>query len=262
MFEYIYLRYFAGPGYTVVQTVVFAAMLLLAVYLIYRLFLKKIDTDVDERFFWAMVPFVVLGGVLRSLGHWDAEIFTGFWFTTPGIHLLIASYAIFSILAAQYLEKVKMNFLKWMWVFGSIPTVICIYITILFGFLNPEVFLYVLGTTVAVTTPLYLFVYFLPRHLSGLNHFVLSGHILDGTSTFIAVTYFGYVEKHVLPGFLVEATGAWIMIPLKIAVIWPVLYLIDDSVDDFELKNWLKVVVLGLGLALGIRNMFSAAMGV
>lgn len=262
MLEEIYLEHFAGPGYTTLQTVTFALLLFVAVYLIYRFFLKKIETDVDERFFYAVVPFVVLGGVLRSLGHWDAEVFTGFWFTTPGIHVLIAAYTIVSVLLSQYLKKYEMSFLRWMWVFGSVPVVICLYLTTTVGFPNPEIFTYVLGTTAAVIAPLYLAAHYLPRYLTKLNYFVLSGHILDGASTFITVTYFGYVEKHVLPGFLVELTGAWIMIPLKIAVIWPVLYLIDDEIDDFELRNWLKIVILALGLALGIRNMFTAAMGV
>ncbi len=259
----IHGTYFAQPGYTTVQTVVYALLLVLAIYLIYRFFLKKIGTKIDERFILAMVPFVLLGGVLRSLGHGDAEIFTGFWFNTPGIHILIAAYTIPAILISEYLQKkYDISYAKWMWIFGSLPVVICLYLTTTVGFTNPEVFVYVLGTTAAVAAPLYLFVHFLPGYLSRINYAILSGHILDGSSTFIAVSMFGYVEKHVLPGFLIDATGPWAMVPLKIAVIWPVLYLLDDTVEDIELRNWLKVVVLALGLALGVRNMLTAAMGV
>ncbi len=263
MLEEVYATHFAQSGYTVVQTVVFGILLLVAIYLIYALFLKKIDTEIDKGFVVAMVPFLLLGGVLRSLGHGDAEIFTGFWFNTPGIHLLIAAYTVPSILLSQYLDgNYDLSFVKWMWIFGGIPFLVCTYLATIVGFPNFEVFGYVPGLAAAVAAPLYLVVRFLPKYLSRINYGILSGHLLDASSTFIAVSFFGYTEKHVLPGFLVDLTGAWVMFPLKLAVIWPVIYLLDDVVEDEELLNWLRVVVLALGLALGIRNMFTAAMGV
>ncbi len=263
MLEHIYTTHFAQPGYTTLQTVVYALLLVVAIYLIYRFFLAKIRTEIDESFILAMVPFVLLGGILRSLGHGDAEIFTGFFFNTPGIHLLIAAYTVPSILVSQYLsEEYDISFRRSMWVFGGVPFLACLYLAAGIGFPNYEAFGYILGTTAAVVIPLYLAVNFLPNYLSRVNYFVLSGHVLDGASTFIAVSLFGYVEKHVLPGFLIDVTGAWVMVPLKISVIWPVLYLLDDSLEDKQLVSWLKVVVLALGLALGIRNMFTAAMGV
>ncbi len=262
MLENIYLTYFAGPGYTTVQTVVYALLLVVAVYVIYEFFLKRIDTEIDESFLVAMVPLVVLGGVLRSLGHGDAEIFTGFWFNTPGIHILIAAYTVPVILLSQYLSRRKLSFVKWMWILSAPPLAACFFIVSGIGFLNPEVFLYVFVTTAAAAAAIYPAMVYLPKYLTGTNYWILTGHILDGSSTFVAVTFFGYMEKHVLPGFLMDLTGAWIMLPLKVAVIWPVLYLIDDMVEDAVLRNWLKVVVLVLGLALGVRNTFSAAMGV
>ncbi len=259
----IYATYFAQSGYTTVQTVVYALLLVVAIYLIYRLFLKRIKTEIDTRFVVSMVPFILLGGILRSLGHGDAEIFTGFWFNTPGIHVLIALYTIPSIVLSEYLEeRYGKTYVKWMWLFGGIPFLICTYIAAGIGFPNYEAFGWILGTTALVAAPLYAVTHFFPSYLTRLNYFILSGHILDGVSTFVAVSMFGYAEKHVLPGFLIGSVGPWIMIPLKISVIWPVLYLLDDVVEDKQLLNWLRVVVLALGLALGVRNMFTVAMGV
>ncbi|MFP4116581.1 MAG: DUF63 family protein [Candidatus Aenigmatarchaeota archaeon] len=263
MLEEIYASYFAGSGYTTVETVAYALLLVVAIYLIHRFFLKKIRTDIDKSFVLAMVPYLLLGGILRSLGQGDAEIFTGFWFNTPGIHLLIAAYTVPTVLLSQYLEdRYSISYVKWMWIFGGIPFLACLFSAANIGFPNYMVFVYVLGIAGALSAVLYVVTKLCPEYLTRINHHILSGHLMDGTSTFIAITVFGYTEKHVLPDILIDATGAWVMIPLKIAVVWPVLYLLDDVVEDVELLNWLKIVVLGLGLSLAARNMFTVAMAV
>ncbi|MFP4115799.1 MAG: DUF63 family protein [Candidatus Aenigmatarchaeota archaeon] len=263
MLEEFYLRYFAQPGYTTIQTVVYALLLVLVVYLIYRFFLKRLDVELDKDFILALVPFIILGGVLRSLGPGDAEVFTSLLFDTPGIHLLVTAYAIPSILASQSLwKRMDRPFHHWMWIFGSVPLVLSLPLVFSMGFSNPWAPVMVLGTTAAVALPLYLVSNYLPKYLTHLNFSILAGHILDGSSTFIGVSFFGYTEKHVVPGLLSGFTGPWVMLPLKIAVVWPVLYFIDDVIDSPGLRTWLKVVVLALGLALGTRNVLTIAMGV
>ena len=262
-FEEFYMKYFAQPGYTTVQTIIYAFLLFIAIYLIYHLFLKKLDRELDNSFLLSLVPFILLAGVLRSLGPGDAEVLSSFWFNTPGLHLLVTAYAIPSILASQTLERrTERSFLQYMWILGSLPLMFGVMGTFSVGFKNPAVFGMVLGTAAVIAAPLYLVTYYRSDWLSKVNHYILSGHIIDGSSTFITVSFFGYAEKHVLPGFLSEAVGIWSMIPLKIAVVWPVLYLLDDIVDEQGFRTWLKAVVLSLGLALGTRNTFTAAMGV
>jgi uncharacterized membrane protein len=51
------------------------------------------------------------------------------------------------------------------------------------------------------------------------------------------------------------------MYPLKIAVILPALYIIDTYVEDKTIRNMLKLAIFILGLAPGIRNFLSLAMG-
>jgi uncharacterized membrane protein len=94
------------------------------------------------------------------------------------------------------------------------------------------------------------------------NLSILSAHLLDASSTFIAVDYYGYGEQHVLPNALTQlADSAIIMYPLKIAVILPALYIIDTYVEDKTIRNMLKLAIFILGLAPGIRNFLSLAMG-
>ena len=86
--------------------------------------------------------------------------------------------------------------------------------------------------------------------------------MFDGSATFVALAFFSYMEQHVLPRFLIGFTGPWIMFPLKMAIVWPVLVLIDRHVEDNEFKTWLKIAVLILGLALGTRDILKLGMGV
>ena len=50
------------------------------------------------------------------------------------------------------------------------------------------------------------------------------------------------------------------MFALKIAVILPVLMIIDRYSDDRFFTNFLKIIILILGLALGIRDILTVSM--
>ena len=93
-------------------------------------------------------------------------------------------------------------------------------------------------------------------------------HFLDGAATYRGIEFHGYGEKHVLPEFLIEVFGtAAVMLPLKFMVVTLAIYLLDVSLRE-DLKEapnlaWLvKVAVLVLGLAPGMRDMLRLAMGV
>ncbi len=103
---------------------------------------------------------------------------------------------------------------------------------------------------------------------SGTNFLIIFGQLLDASATFRALDFYAYGEKHVLPNFLIQATGtAAVMFPLKIIVVGLVLYLIDVEMKD-DLKGYktlvglVKFAVLVLGFAPGVRDMLRLAMGV
>ncbi len=95
-----------------------------------------------------------------------------------------------------------------------------------------------------------------------------ASHFLDGAATWRGIDVHGYGEKHVIPSFLIELTGtASVMIPLKLAVVTFVVYLMEvalrDDLEDTPNLAWLvKVAVMVLGLAPGMRDMLRLAMGV
>jgi uncharacterized membrane protein len=97
---------------------------------------------------------------------------------------------------------------------------------------------------------------------------LFAAHFLDGSATFRGLEAFGYSEKHVIPSLLIDLTGtAAVMLPLKFAVVSAVVYLLDveyrDDLAETPNLGWLvKVAILVLGLAPGMRDMLRLAMGV
>jgi uncharacterized membrane protein len=97
---------------------------------------------------------------------------------------------------------------------------------------------------------------------------LFASHFLDGVATWRGIDVHGYSEKHVIPSLLIEVTGtAAVMLPLKFLVVVFVVYLMEVALkkDLEESPNlaWLvKVAVMVLGLAPGMRDMLRLAMGV
>jgi uncharacterized membrane protein len=87
--------------------------------------------------------------------------------------------------------------------------------------------------------------------------------MLDASSTYIGVDWFGYYEKHVVPTYLIDLTGtAAIMYPLKLLVLLPLLSIIDKYIEDKSLLNLTKLALIVLGLAPAIRNTLRLTLGI
>jgi uncharacterized membrane protein len=97
------------------------------------------------------------------------------------------------------------------------------------------------------------------------NAFVLGGQLLDATATSFGLTFLPYAEKHVLPNFLIEATGtAFVMYPLKLIVTIPVLFIIDEYLkgESRNLIGIVKLAILTVGLAPAIRDTLRMTLGI
>jgi uncharacterized membrane protein len=103
---------------------------------------------------------------------------------------------------------------------------------------------------------------------AGVNLILFFGHFLDASATFIAIDYYGYVEKHVLPVFLIEVFNtAAIMFILKAVLIIVVVYFMDilykkDFQNNPILSGLVKIAILVLGLGPGIRDLLRLGIGV
>jgi len=73
------------------------------------------------------------------------------------------------------------------------------------------------------------------------------------------VQFYGFREQHVLPNFIISLMGGhWVFfIFIKFLAVLIFVYFVDTNVKDKNLGNWLKLVVVILGVAQGTRDMLS-----
>lgn len=242
--------------YTPVGTLTYGIMLVLVVLGTYKL-LKKLKIRIDNRFFIGMIPFIIYGGWTRALRDYKLGIYQSKLFCSPPIYFVIFIITLFTILIGVLLErKMKFGYEKTMLIIGTSLLLYNLTLTQITNFEGLAIIL----SLVAFWSVIFFTVHKLrPKLLTKQNMVILVSHLLDASSTFTALTFFGFYEQHVLPTFLINIFGPWIMFPLKIVVVWPVLYYIDKSEEDVFFKNFLKIVILILGLSLGIRDMLTVS---
>ncbi len=246
--------------YTTIGTLTYGLILVLAVVGTYKL-LKRLKIKIDKKFFIGVLPFIIYGGWTRALRDHKLGIYQSNLFCSPPIYFFVFLITLVSLLLGILIEKSskkkKFSYHKTMGVIG-----ICflLYNATLTSITNIFAFSFVL-----FLIGIWFLVFFgihkiKPKLLSIVNTGILTSHLFDASATFTALTFFGYYEQHVLPSFLIDIFGAWIMFPLKIIVVWVVLALIDRSKEDVFFKRFLKIIILILGLALGIRDFLTISL--
>lgn len=260
--------------YTLEATIAYGLILCAAAYGTYIL-LQKLKIKIDKYFFYALIPFILYGGWTRALRDHNLGIYTSKLFCSPPIYFVIFFITIASLLLGILVEKYnisnltkqkkrktkrllifKIKYYKTMIFIGSL---FLLYNLSLTRIADPSGILIVLGIA-AVWTLIFFSISFLkPKLLSKINAGIITAHLLDASATFTALSYFGYYEQHVLPSFLIGITGPWVMFPLKIIVVWSVLYIMDkySKPKDKFFISFLKIIIFILGLALGIRDMLT-----
>ncbi len=245
-----------GTGYNLVNTLAYAVLFVVALFLLYRVF-KRQKIKIDRHFLLGVVPYIVLGSVLRVLR--DAQILKSALFVTPLIYFVTAFLALVALFMSRLIETKRMKYYK-IW-FGAGVALALIAISFL-RLAN----LHALSLILAMTF-IWLFVaaairkIFNPRILSIENSALLLVHIFDATSTFVSLEFFGYAEQHVLSSAVISALGPAGMYILKIPVVLIALYFVDKE-KDADMRNIIKLAVLVLGLGPGLRNTLRLAMGV
>ncbi len=252
--------------YNVVNTLVYGLVLVAAVFGTYKL-LERLKIKIDKKLFYAVIPFILFGGSARALRD-HTEISTVFQtvpqlFCSPIIYFVVFAIALGSLLIGIAVQK-KFRIKYWK-TMAFIGLAILSYNIGNFRIANWPAVAIIGGLFAFWVALLFGFSRFKPKILSRMNAGILSSHLLDASASFAALTFFGYREQHVLPTFLIDlaggpAAGAWIMFPLKIIVVGAVLYLLDKYAEDRQFRNFLKLIILILGLALGTRDFLTVGM--
>lgn len=242
--------------YTLESTITYGLILVIASVLIYN-FLKKMKINIDKNFFLALLPFIIYGGWTRALTDYSLGIYNQWFWCSPPIYFIIFGLAISSLLIGIFLDKFfKLPYYKFMIVIGSLLLIYNLTLTTITNLLSVIIVVSLMAVWI---TMFFGYHKLFPKKLSLENAGIIIAHLFDASCTFTALSFFGRVEQHVLPTFLINIFGPWIMFPLKIVVVWGVLYLLDKNVDDKNMKNFFKIIILILGFALGVRDFLTIA---
>jgi uncharacterized membrane protein len=250
-------RYFLDPikygtGYNVVNTVVYAFLLGVLVYLTIRLF-KRVNFSLDSRFYTYFVPFLYLGSSLRVLR--DYDVITSNLFKTPGIYILIYILLLSTILLGLFLERANITRYHYIPLGAAFMGDSYSTFKLLSLGINPLPMLQaslLAGLISAGTIMLAerLGYDFLEDRL---NQGILFAHLFDASATYMGISFYGLTAQHVLPRAVIAATHPSAMFILKLGVVLPVLYYLKD-IEDNVTRNVIRAIVLTLGLAPGLRD--------
>jgi len=257
-----FLANYFFSGYTIFNTLIYGLILVIAIFGIIKLFEHYKINPTDLIF--PLIPFIFIGSGVRALV--DNGIYPYTWaLITPGIYIIVGGIAIATLLFSIYLQRWKdIDFRYTVFIIGFIIAV--------FNLINIFSLSSIAIVQVLVTWALFTIVFVIIGRIWSLfdigsyngkvNLSIISAHLFDASTTFIAVDYYGYFEQHVLPNYIYGLSGTAItMFPLKIIVISLVLYMVDKYIDDETIAGTLKLAIFILGLAPGVRNFLSLAMG-
>jgi len=268
LYHWIY-EYYIDPivydtGYNPVNTVTWALILGGMLLLIIRLF-RRLEIRLDEKFVFSTAPYILAGASLRVVE--DANLVAApekYLLITPIIYFLVAAVTLATLglcrlsLKERYLSGYAVVGLSW-----AGANLLLLFLKGTASLLVPLA-IFCLGSVAALATWALASRLNLQFLSDRLNQLILYAHMLDASSTYVGVDWFGYTEKHVLPNYLINHIGtALVMYPLKLLILIPVLILIDDALkDDPSLKNLTKLALLTLGLAPALRNTIRLTLGI
>lgn len=244
-------------GYNIVNTITFAIILVVAVYLLYRFLEKRFE--IDKKFVLSTIPYIILGSsarVIEDAGFLKPPI--SYLFMSPFIFFIIFFIAFPGLIVSRRFANERYYYPYF--AIGLVSTIVPL--SLLFTNLeivNPLVIPYgfLMATTISAV---FYAVSSKTRNVLSLG--VMFSHMLDGFVTFIGIQYHGYVEIHVLPSLIVETLGALALPVIKFIVIGGILYIIDTSEEKDSLKNFIKLALLVFGLAPALRNGLRISFGV
>ncbi|MEM4255461.1 MAG: DUF63 family protein [Candidatus Norongarragalinales archaeon] len=257
--------------YNVYNTTAYAIIAIIAVYALYKIF-KKTGVEINESFFKAILPFVVFGSALRIsedagvtprvVEIWGVKLFP---FVTPGIYVLTFILLAFAMTAARIAYGTGEKFYRAVMAFGvalavasaitSAPT--------LSQMQNPLAFA---AIAIAAAAILIAFSWF--RKKQGLQasfqeKSTVFAQALDGSATFVGVSFLGYSEQHIVGNAIFDLFGGpWAFLAVKIVFALVVVELVRRENIKQDEKNYVLLLITILGLGPGLRDSFRILAGV
>jgi uncharacterized membrane protein len=278
--DFIYKYYIdpirMGQPYNIVDTLTYAVILVLGVYLLYRwmsqsTWLSDIGFKIDARFILATIPYVVLGGLLRVVQ--DTGMITGdfqFLLVTPLIYFVLFFFTISMLFLSRYLtlQGFTKNFLTFYIFAGIMSAFVTLLVLFSWGINHTTIDLVILAVIPLMAITATLLVWAFMRYLLSWKYVtdplyltLIFGQLLDASATSYGIDLHPsvrYVEQHVVGSGLIELTHtAFVMFPLKLVVLFPAIYIMELYRKEANPAFWHLVLLamIVVGLAPGIRDM-------
>ena len=266
-------EYFTNPlrypdryaPYNVYNTIAFAVIALLAVWIIYKL-LNRFGVKTDGKFYWAIIPFVFLGSFVRVLV--DARVlprsvdllgWTVYPFVTPVVYVLV-----FAVVIAALLLSIKLAGEQWHGLFSKVGWLLSAValLPLIPLFKNFWLFAGIVGITAVV--------WYVARiaakkwKLSSMDRLVVMAQGLDGAATFVGVQFGGYSEQHVLGNAIFSAFGGpWAFLAIKVLFAFIVVWALRRELKENENQYaYVALLITIFGLAPGTRDALRLLAGV
>lgn len=250
-------------GYNPINTLVYLAILLALCFFVIYPQLNKRKIKFDGAFGLALLGFILWGCSMRIME--DAQVLVrsanplelGFYFITPGIWILVGVATIVSLLLSRWLSK-RVHQPENV-IFGLIGFLLAIPFVVwnFTHFQNWIGVAWIIGlwvllfAVVAVGSKISKNEWFLKDRLSQLAY---AGQSMDGFATFVAIKGFDFSEQHVISAGLLSIYP--LLFPLvKICLVLVILKVLHDEKMDENLKGFIKILLMVIGLAPGLRDL-------
>ncbi|MCD6229577.1 MAG: DUF63 family protein [Candidatus Diapherotrites archaeon] len=277
--EFFIKPIFHGGGYNLVNTLFFAAVLIAAVFVLFRVF-SRFNVKIDEKFFYYLLPFIFFGSVMRSLvdvsekalRHGEVPIipvdvaWVVLLLKTPGIYFFVFLIVAFLLVLPRILSffgvAKNLGYRELLFYPGlalaAVPVILA-----LSEFVAPLYFAAIFAAGFALVFVLKkLAVLFNSKILDKKNSWVLGAHVLDGTATFVGVGLLGCYEQHVVSSAVIGLFSPLAFPVAKVLLVLVVLHFFDKDIESEDERNFYKLVVFILGAAPGLRDVFSIGLGI
>jgi uncharacterized membrane protein len=278
--DFIYKYYIdpikTGQAYNVVDTLTYAIILVIGVYLLYRwlsssTYMTDAGFKFDERFILATVPYVILGGLVRVIE--DTGMITGDWrflLITPLIYFVLFFFTIGMMFLSRFLtlKGFTGSFIRFYAFAGTLAVVVATLILLAWSQTHHGVDLFILAIIPLMAVTATAIVWGVMRYVLSWTYVndpvyltLLFGQLLDASATSYGIDLHPsvqYVEQHVVGSALINMTGtAFVMFPLKLLVLFPAIYVMQLYRKEANPAFWHLVLLamIVVGFAPGVRDM-------
>ncbi len=278
--DFIYKYYIdpirMGQPYNIVDTLTYALILVLGVYLLYRwmsqsTWLSDIGFKIDTRLYPCYAPLCRSRRTVACCAGYRDDYGKLPVSARDPAHLLCALFFTISMLfLSRYitLQGFTKNFLTFYTFAGILSAFVVLLVLFAWGINHAHVDLFILAIIPLMAVTATLLVWACMRYLLrwkyvnySLYLVLIFGQLLDASATSYGIDLHPsvrYIEQHVVGSGLIELTHtAFVMFPLKLVVLFPAIYIMELYRKEANPAFWHLVLLamIVVGLAPGIRDM-------